>query len=59
MAYHKETQSRYQRDKKRSFSLNLSRNTNADVIAKLESVDSISGYICQLIREDIKKGERG
>ena len=35
------------------FRLNL--NTDQDVIAKLETVPSVAGYIKELIRDDIKK----
>lgn len=59
MAYDKKSQAKYQKEGKRFFGINLAKNTCQDVIEKLESVDSISGYICQLIREDIKKEERG
>lgn len=38
----------------RYYSLKLNRNTDADIIDKLESVDSIQGYIKRLIRQDIK-----
>ena len=33
--------------------LNLNRKTDADVIAKLESVPSMQGYIKELIRKDL------
>lgn len=32
----------------------LNRNTDADILAKLESVDNKQGYIKELIRDDIK-----
>ena len=35
--------------------LRLNKNTDADIIAKLESVPSKMGYIKQLIRADIAK----
>lgn len=41
------------REKKRVFSMKMSKETDADVIEKLESVDNIQGYIKELIRKDI------
>ena len=38
------------------FGLKLNRGTDADIIAKLESVQSKQGYIKQLIRKDLKRG---
>lgn len=40
------------RDKFRMIHLKLNRDTDADVIKKLESVDNIQGYIKVLIRSD-------
>ena len=40
------------RDKFRMIHLKLNRDTDADVIEKLESVDNIQGYIKDLIRSD-------
>lgn len=34
--------------------MKLNRNTDADIIEKLDSVDNKQGYIKQLIREDAK-----
>ncbi len=42
------------RKKFRMFSFKLNRELNADVIAKLEAVDSMQGYIKELIRKDIQ-----
>ncbi len=39
----------------RLFNLRASISTESDIIKKMESVDSISGYLKALIREDIKK----
>lgn len=36
------------------FSFKLNRELDADVIAKLESVDSMQGYIKELIRKDLQ-----
>lgn len=38
-----------------SVNVRLNKNTDADIIAKLESVSSKMGYIKQLIRADIEK----
>lgn len=35
--------------------MNLNHNTDADILQKLESVDSKQGYIKSLIRADISK----
>ena len=42
------------KDKFRMIHLKLNRDTDADIISKLESVDSIQGYIKELIKNDIK-----
>ena len=42
------------KDKFRMIHLKLNRETDADIIEKLESMDSIQGYIKQLIRADIR-----
>lgn len=34
--------------------MKLNKNTDADIIEKLESVDNKQGYIKRLIREDVK-----
>ena len=41
------------KDKFRMIHLKLNRETDADVIKKLESVESIQGYIKELIRADL------
>ena len=41
----------------RCYSLKFSRNTDSDIIGKLDNVDSIQGYIKSLIRADMKKEE--
>ena len=48
----------YNSDQRNSkfYGLKLSRNTDADIIDRLESVENIQGYIKQLIRADISKG---
>lgn len=44
---------KYFKEKVRRVSMNLAKNTDADIIAKLESVPSMQGYIKSLIRADI------
>ena len=50
----------YNSDRKntRFYGLKLSRSTDAELIAKLDSVDSIQGYIKNLIKNDIKEGKK-
>ena len=43
------------RENRRSIRLNLNRETDADIIAKLDSEDNIQGYIKELIRQDLAK----
>ena len=47
----------YQSDQKntRRYALKLSRNTDKDIIQKLDSQVNIQGYLKKLIREDIEK----
>lgn len=42
------------RDKFKVINLKLNRETDADVLEKLASVDNMQGYIKSLIRKDIK-----
>ena len=39
----------------RRFRLDLNRNTDMDMIAYLESLDNVQGYLKKLITEDMKK----
>jgi hypothetical protein len=39
----------------RNFCLKLNRETDKDIIEKLESVDSMQGYIKSLIRKDLEQ----
>ncbi|MEE8886719.1 MAG: hypothetical protein SOI56_09230 [Eubacteriales bacterium] len=48
-------QERYDRKTARRVMLKLNKNTDADIIEKLEAQDSMQGYIKKLIREDIAK----
>lgn len=43
----------YKREKCKSLCISLNKERDADIIAKLEEVESMSGYIKRLIREDI------
>lgn len=40
----------------KTYAVKLNRNTDADIISKLESEENVQGYIKGLIREDIKEG---
>lgn len=51
---------RYDKAHKVNFSLRLTDTTDADIIQRLRSQDSIQGYIKRLIREDIaRNGKSG
>ena len=54
----KTPQERYDERTARRVMLKLNRVTDPDVIAKLESVSSMQGYIKALIRADIAKENR-
>lgn len=47
-------QQKYDKDNTRRFGLKLNLSTDNDIIKKLEEVESIQGYIKELIRRDIK-----
>lgn len=47
--------SKFQREKMTAVLLRLNKNTDADVIRKLDAVPSKMGYIKELIRQDIEK----
>ena len=48
----------YDRENTTRINLKLNNRTDADIIEKLRSVESIQGYIKQLIREDMTKGDK-
>ena len=48
-------QDRYNREKTVSIAIRLMKNTEADIIKKLENVSNKAGYIKNLIRKDIEK----
>ncbi len=49
------SQNKYDANNTRKFGLKLNRKTDKELIEKLESVDSIQGYIKSLIRADVEK----
>ena len=49
-----EAQKRYDDVNTKSFCMKLNYKTDADLIEKLLSVDSVQGYIKELIRKDIE-----
>lgn len=53
--YNKEAQLKYQRSKVRQYGIKVYKNTEPDILQKLESVDNVSGYIKDLIRKDIAR----
>lgn len=46
---------RYNKKSSRFFSVKMNVNKDAELIARLESVDSVNAYIHRLIREDIER----
>lgn len=53
----KRANERYDKENTVRLSLKLNKTTDADILAKLESVESKQGYIKDLIRQDIKKSQ--
>jgi len=49
----KRAQARYNRQSTRQVPIRLNVHTDADILAKLDSVDSKAGYVKRLIRADI------
>lgn len=45
---------KYDAKNTKTFAIKLNRKTDADLLAKLESVGSVQGYLKELIRKDIK-----
>lgn len=54
----KRANAKYEREKTRSIRIKLTLSTDADILAKLDSVGNKQGYIKALIRADLKKEER-
>ena len=52
-------QYKYDKTHVKHFHLKLNLEIDADIIEKLSSVDSMQGYIKQLIREDIDREKAG
>jgi hypothetical protein len=50
-------QDRYDAENTRAIKLKLNIKTDADILAKLESVQSKQGYIKELIRADMRQPE--
>lgn len=46
---------KFNKEKTKAVLIRLNVNTDADILAKLETVDSKMGYIKRLIREDMQK----
>lgn len=55
MDKHQTPQDRYTAKAIRRYALNLNRNTNADILAHLEGIDNIQGYIKSLILADMAR----
>lgn len=49
---------RFNKEKTKCIQVRLNKNTDADILAKLEQVPSKMGYIKDLIRKDIKANEK-
>lgn len=49
----KRAREKYEKANTVQLKMKLNRNTDADILAKLESVDNKQGYIKSLIRKDI------
>ena len=52
---HSEASTRYNAVNVKQVKMNLNKKTDADIIAHLEQVSNIQGYIKELIRADMKK----
>lgn len=52
----KRANAKYDAANTRQIILKLNINTDADILARLDSVDNRQGYIKRLIRDDIKGG---
>lgn len=48
-------QARYDKANTKQFHLKLNRNTDRDIIEKLDNVPNMQGYIKRLIRSDLEK----
>ena len=50
-------QSRYNKDNTKLLSIRLNKKTDQDILYRLDEVESMAGYIKDLIREDIERYE--
>lgn len=53
--YNKEAQAKYVKSKTKTITVRVYRNTEQDILQKLESVDNVAEYIKDLIRKDIRE----
>lgn len=53
-----EAKKKWVREHTTVYRMKLNHNTDADIIEKLESVESKQGYIKELIRKDIRESSR-
>lgn len=49
---------KYNKNNTKQYPFRLNLNTDTDIIEKLSTVDSVAGYIKQLIRADIERGQK-
>ena len=54
----KRAQEKYDKANTKQFHFKLNFKTDADIIAKLQTVSSMQGYIKELIRADLAKTEK-
>lgn len=54
----KRASAKYHKEHLRVINLRINRRTEADILEKLEAVESMQGYIKALIREDIRRGNQ-
>ena len=57
MNKHTEAQAKYDKKHTRRINLKLNLELDADILHKLDSVDSMQGYIKDLIRADLAEAE--
>lgn len=52
----KRANEKWDKENIRRFALKVAKNTEKDILEKLESQENVNGYIKRLIREDIERG---
>ena len=52
-------QEKYIKENTRRYTLNVNRNTDADILEHLEVCGNVQGYLKRLIREDMAKRKAG